>query len=79
MFGVAGVLDWLLVHQRVLGGRQIKDIHTFAPKHKEAERERFLNMDREGCPDSPVIMNPLRHNIPAHIRNAEDLKALGEF
>lgn len=38
-----------------------------------------LLQDREGCPDSPVIMNPLRHNIPAHIRNAEDLKALGEF
>ena len=35
--------------------------------------------EREGAPDSPVIMNPLRHNIPAHIRNAEDLKALGEF
>lgn len=35
--------------------------------------------EREGAPDSPVIMNPMRHNIPAHIRNAEDLKALGEF
>ena len=34
--------------------------------------------EREGAPDSPVIMNPMRHNIPAHIRNAEDLKALGE-
>jgi hypothetical protein len=35
--------------------------------------------EREGAPDEPIIMNPLRHNIPAHIRNAEDLKALGEF
>ncbi|CAK0785463.1 hypothetical protein CVIRNUC_008672 [Coccomyxa viridis] len=78
-FGVAYVLDWLQVHGRVLGGRQLHDIHTFNGKHKEAEKERFLNMEREGAPDSPVIMNPLRHNIPAHIRNAEDLKALGEF
>ncbi len=39
----------------------------------------LLLQEREGAPDSPVIMNPLRHNIPAHIRNAEDLKALGEF
>ena len=26
--------------------------------------------EREGAPDQPVIMNPMRHNIPAHIRNA---------
>lgn len=32
--------------------------------------------DREGAPDEPIIMNPLRHNLPAHIRNAEDLKSL---
>ena len=34
------------VHGRVFGGRQLKDIHTFNPKHKEAEKERFLNMVR---------------------------------
>lgn len=32
--------------------------------------------EREGAPDSPVIMNPMRHNLPAHIRNAEDLAAM---
>ena len=46
---------------------------------KEGSDWLCLPQEREGCPDSPVIMNPLRHNIPAHIRNGEDLKALGEF
>lgn len=32
--------------------------------------------ERQGAPDEPVIMNPMRHNIPAHIRNAADLANL---
>lgn len=30
----------------MLGGRQLHEIHTFDGKHKEAEKERFLNMVR---------------------------------
>ncbi|BDA46804.1 hypothetical protein COCOBI_09-2570 [Coccomyxa sp. Obi] len=75
-FAIAGVLDWLIVHQRVLGGRDRHDLPTLDGKWKEAEKERFLNMNREGAPDEPILLNPLRHDIPAHIRNAEDLKNL---
>ena len=32
------------VHGRVLGGKTLSDMHTFKGSHKEAERERFLNM-----------------------------------
>ena len=31
----------------MLGGRQLHEIHTFNGKHKEAEKERFLNMVRQ--------------------------------
>ncbi|KAL0054975.1 hypothetical protein WJX82_005335 [Trebouxia sp. C0006] len=61
-------------HLKVLGGNlPSRDMATWKPEHKEAEKRRFLNMEREAAPDDPVIMNPFRHNIPATIRNAGDL------
>ena len=35
-----------------------------------------LVQEREGAPDQPIVMNPMRHNLPARIRNAADLAAM---
>ncbi|KAL3149149.1 hypothetical protein ABBQ32_001984 [Trebouxia sp. C0010 RCD-2024] len=62
---------------KVLGGTlPSRDLPSWRPEHKEAERRRFMNMEREAAPDDPVIMNPFRHNMPATIRNVGDLPSL---
>ncbi|KAK9828440.1 hypothetical protein WJX81_008685 [Elliptochloris bilobata] len=60
------------------GGKMKADMPTLDGKWKEMEKIRLLNMEREGAPDEPVLMNPFRRGLPATVRNAEQLAEFGK-
>ncbi|KAL0025158.1 hypothetical protein WJX77_003730 [Trebouxia sp. C0004] len=48
----------IMQHLKVLGGNlPRRDMNTWKPEHKEAEKRRFLNMEREAAPDDPARRN----------------------
>lgn len=73
MFGLAAILTYTQNHYKVFGGVDCHELGSWTPEHKEAERKRLLNMEREASPDHSVVQNPFRHNIPATVRNASEL------
>ena len=73
MFGLTTILYYTQNNYKVFGGVDCHKLGSWTAEHKEAERKRLLNMEREAAPDHPVVQNPFRHNIPATVRNASEL------
>lgn len=73
MVGAATASYYAQSQYKVFGGVDANTLASWRPEHKEAERQRMLNMEREASPDDKVILNPHRHNIPATVRSASDL------
>jgi len=63
----------LVAHRKILGGNRVV---SMAPKWKEAAELRMLNVEREGSPDNPIIMNPFRRGVLATIKNKDDFPDL---
>lgn len=63
MVGAATALYYAQSQYKVFGGVDANTLASWRPEHKEAERQRMLNMEREASLDHKVILNPHRHNI----------------
>lgn len=77
MFGAATALYYAQANYKNFGGVDARTLSSWRPEHKEAERQRMLNMEREAAPDHNVVINPHRHNIPATVGSASDLSEDG--
>ncbi|EIE18735.1 hypothetical protein COCSUDRAFT_60042 [Coccomyxa subellipsoidea C-169] len=52
--------------------------HTLSPCWKLATFRKWWEWPREAAPDDPVVLNPMRHNIPAYIKNLHIVEEIEE-
>ncbi|KAK9905001.1 hypothetical protein WJX75_007461 [Coccomyxa subellipsoidea] len=52
--------------------------HTMSPCWKLATFRKWWEWPREAASDDPVILNPMRHNIPGYIKNLHVVEEIEE-